>query len=201
MKINPDHHCSRLIPNDFLFTTHLISRYYLPFSYILRPKPMVVPYYSLPTHLSRKFADVGFERETQYCRIAQIFTILFVIFFLPHCSIFFTTPTVFFLHANFCSILVLIFLAFFLVLSFLHCLPFLFIFFFLSFSLSLLLFLMFPSMTFVLQNLKKCAMKFLNYLQAIYTPNPFDEEKGEVNTGGSAPITPLSGKSHLTHFL
>jgi hypothetical protein len=40
-------------------------------------------------------------------------------------------------------------------------------------------------------------MQLLNYLQAIYTPNPFDEEKGEVNTGGSAPITPLSGMSPL----
>jgi hypothetical protein len=38
-------------------------------------------------------------------------------------------------------------------------------------------------------------MQLLNYFQAIYTPNPFDEEKGEVNTGGSAPITPLSGMS------
>ena len=31
--------------------------------------------------------------------------------------------------------------------------------------------------------------------QAIYTPSPFEEEKGETKTTtGSAPLTPLSGR-------
>ena len=145
-----------MVPDQYqtisIFPTHLISRYYLPFSYLLRPKPMVVPYCSLPTHLSRKFADVCFERETQQCQIAQIFTILFVYLFPTYFSTFFLPHPQFssyLLNIDFIWLSCQFFLKFFLAMS-----SFPVIFFFLSFYLSPLLFLMFPSMTLVLLSLK-----------------------------------------------